>query len=102
MGGMTEPERAAAEQVPLHEVALGEAELRASIARAHAPLDLRGIWDESGKTAASLSRVPVDGTSNTASAGHAAKVSAAKGLVEVRRRTGRPIPDEVLQLAEQG
>jgi len=32
----------------------------------------------------------------------AAQVSAAKALVAVRRRTGRPIPDHVLQLARQG
>ncbi len=93
---MTEPERAAAEQAALGEMMRELREPRESVAPAQAPVDPRA------ETSTSLSRVPVDGTSNTASAGHAAKVSAAKGLVEVRRRTGRPIPDEVLQLAEQG
>jgi hypothetical protein len=32
---------------------------------------------------------------------HRARVSAARALVTVRRRTGRPIPDEVLALAAE-
>ncbi len=42
------------------------------------------------------------GHRNTPETSHAARVSAARGLVAIRRRTGRPIPDDVLRLAEQG
>lgn len=38
---------------------------------------------------------------NTSDTRRAAKVSAAKALVVVRNRTGRPIPDDVLALARE-
>lgn len=45
--------------------------------------------------------VRTNGTANTPETSRAAKVSAAKALVAIRRRTGRPIPADVLQLAQQ-
>ncbi len=50
-----------------------------------------------------LAEDSVDGAHNADAQTHwAAQVSAAKALVAVRRRTGRAIPDHVLQLARQG
>ncbi len=44
---------------------------------------------------------PANGTTNTPETRRAAKVSAAKALVAIRRRTGRADPADVLQLAQQ-
>lgn len=45
-------------------------------------------------------RADLADTSATGIAEHEARVSAARALIAVRKRTGRPIPDDVLALAK--
>jgi len=117
MGGMTESEQAAAERrqgeaasvddegVRHHEAPASAEEVfvKVAVAGGYRLLTSEGGYRllPSTSEAPTNSGVPADGTTNTPETSRAAKVSAAKALVAIRRRTGRAIPADVLQLAQQ-